>query len=223
MAALQRRCTHVTGASASARARDRGSFGAAPGLDAAWSVAFARINRPARASVDARAGRCWLRVAGYEHVTGVGVLVGVAAPGTAVAVEVAVGTAVGVQTITMILIGVDVADVADGPDVPGAAARDATGEATVVVLPLPLSRSKLSLPFPLPLSLPIEVSTGLRSLIGAQGTWVAVGDAPAATGRVAITSGTPAAACARIRSVPRCRSEERRVGKECRSRWSPYH
>ena len=28
-----------------------------------------------------------------------------------------------------------------------------------------------------------------------------------------------------VRSVPRrlCRSEERRVGKECRSRWSPYH
>src|SRR3712207_7886772 len=24
-------------------------------------------------------------------------------------------------------------------------------------------------------------------------------------------------------SVPRKRSEERRVGKECRSRWSPYH
>ena len=23
--------------------------------------------------------------------------------------------------------------------------------------------------------------------------------------------------------VPRVRSEERRVGKECRSRWSPYH
>src|ERR1051326_7158154 len=23
--------------------------------------------------------------------------------------------------------------------------------------------------------------------------------------------------------VRRCRSEERRVGKECRSRWSPYH
>ena len=22
---------------------------------------------------------------------------------------------------------------------------------------------------------------------------------------------------------PLCRSEERRVGKECRSRWSPYH
>src|SRR5689334_24898205 len=25
------------------------------------------------------------------------------------------------------------------------------------------------------------------------------------------------------RSTPRARSEERRVGKECRSRWSPYH
>ena len=23
--------------------------------------------------------------------------------------------------------------------------------------------------------------------------------------------------------LPHCRSEERRVGKECRSRWSPYH
>ena len=24
-------------------------------------------------------------------------------------------------------------------------------------------------------------------------------------------------------ALPLCRSEERRVGKECRSRWSPYH
>ena len=23
--------------------------------------------------------------------------------------------------------------------------------------------------------------------------------------------------------IDKCRSEERRVGKECRSRWSPYH
>ena len=23
--------------------------------------------------------------------------------------------------------------------------------------------------------------------------------------------------------IPKARSEERRVGKECRSRWSPYH
>src|SRR5215213_8011587 len=139
----------------------------------------------------------------YEQVSGVGVLVGVAAPGTAVAVEVAVGIAVGVQTITMILIGVDVPDV---PDVPDVAARVATVVATVVVLPLPLSRSKSSLSLPLPLPLPIEVSTGRRLLIAAHGTGVAVGAGPAATGRVAITSGTPAAACARIKSVPRCRS-----------------
>ena len=26
-----------------------------------------------------------------------------------------------------------------------------------------------------------------------------------------------------IRGEKSCRSEERRVGKECRSRWSPYH
>ena len=26
-----------------------------------------------------------------------------------------------------------------------------------------------------------------------------------------------------ITSITSCRSEERRVGKECRSRWSPYH
>ena len=33
-------------------------------------------------------------------------------------------------------------------------------------------------------------------------------------------------ACNRCRELERCvfqRSEERRVGKECRSRWSPYH
>ena len=30
-------------------------------------------------------------------------------------------------------------------------------------------------------------------------------------------------AMAQRRSLPRTRSEERRVGKECRSRWSPYH
>ena len=29
--------------------------------------------------------------------------------------------------------------------------------------------------------------------------------------------------CAEIRSLQHARSEERRVGKECRSRWSPYH
>ena len=30
-------------------------------------------------------------------------------------------------------------------------------------------------------------------------------------------------ALAQVQKVKLCRSEERRVGKECRSRWSPYH
>src|SRR2546423_12393191 len=34
------------------------------------------------------------------------------------------------------------------------------------------------------------------------------------TGKISETAVTP---------VPNTRSEERRVGKECRSRWSPYH
>ena len=29
--------------------------------------------------------------------------------------------------------------------------------------------------------------------------------------------------CTNLHSHQQCRSEERRVGKECRSRWSPYH
>ena len=29
--------------------------------------------------------------------------------------------------------------------------------------------------------------------------------------------------CGHESQVPKPRSEERRVGKECRSRWSPYH
>src|SRR2546426_7082460 len=35
--------------------------------------------------------------------------------------------------------------------------------------------------------------------------------------------GQPARSEARGRAALRLRSEERRVGKECRSRWSPYH
>ena len=32
---------------------------------------------------------------------------------------------------------------------------------------------------------------------------------------------SPLSRCTRL--ADHCRSEERRVGKECRSRWSPYH
>src|SRR5258705_6514544 len=37
------------------------------------------------------------------------------------------------------------------------------------------------------------------------------------------TQATSAACFAHITNCSRSRSEERRVGKECRSRWSPYH
>ena len=38
------------------------------------------------------------------------------------------------------------------------------------------------------------------------------------------TFGCPRSRNAHIeRKKSKCRSEERRVGKECRSRWSPYH
>src|SRR3712207_8959167 len=33
----------------------------------------------------------------------------------------------------------------------------------------------------------------------------------------------PACVAARLTAAAESRSEERRVGKECRSRWSPYH
>src|SRR5256885_5650945 len=42
-------------------------------------------------------------------------------------------------------------------------------------------------------------------------------------GAEAITRFEDAAAGTTRSFCSRCRSEERRVGKECRSRWSPYH
>src|SRR3989441_11882318 len=44
-------------------------------------------------------------------------------------------------------------------------------------------------------------------------------------GAVILTSGKERIFCAgaNIRMLGQSRSEERRVGKECRSRWSPYH
>src|SRR3712207_9398559 len=45
---------------------------------------------------------------------------------------------------------------------------------------------------------------------------------PAGARRQVVGVGDPAAA-PRLAEVLRLRSEERRVGKECRSRWSPYH
>src|SRR5256886_4947935 len=42
-------------------------------------------------------------------------------------------------------------------------------------------------------------------------------------GRIVDRAGIGAKAQGRERKIAGARSEERRVGKECRSRWSPYH
>src|SRR3712207_8310564 len=55
---------------------------------------------------------------------------------------------------------------------------------------------------------------------------IATAASPVATSTVAMARGTVEMGfiAARTRSTsPLLRSEERRVGKECRSRWSPYH
>src|SRR5262245_65817737 len=44
-----------------------------------------------------------------------------------------------------------------------------------------------------------------------------------ASRELALTFGHDASRAAIAATRPRERSEERRVGKECRSRWSPYH
>src|SRR2546426_11842604 len=42
------------------------------------------------------------------------------------------------------------------------------------------------------------------------------------SGRI-VVEGQPVASLGSAATMARGRSEERRVGKECRSRWSPYH
>src|SRR3712207_9032967 len=57
--------------------------------------------------------------------------------------------------------------------------------------------------------------------------WMAITGKPlaATAGALTFQKGGNAvdAACAMIAAAATMRSEERRVGKECRSRWSPYH
>src|SRR3712207_8737914 len=54
---------------------------------------------------------------------------------------------------------------------------------------------------------------GCHETLSEEGYVTRRGGAPTAAGRWARTAGR----------AQRGRSEERRVGKECRSRWSPYH
>src|SRR6266536_5354425 len=54
--------------------------------------------------------------------------------------------------------------------------------------------------------------------------WFESPPAPAMSADATVTSPTAAVSVATARRKGRAgRSEERRVGKECRSRWSPYH
>src|SRR3989449_10063956 len=66
------------------------------------------------------------------------------------------------------------------------------------------------------------VVKGLVLFAGAAVAWLAGGPLPL----VAIPAGALMVAVAQrdpAYAIDRVRSEERRVGKECRSRWSPYH
>src|SRR3712207_8853908 len=74
----------------------------------------------------------------------------------------------------------------------------------------------------LPIWWPIVVAKGLV-VAGAVfvSTLVGVLAAFAATGLILRTGDVPVSLTAP--GALRARSEERRVGKECRSRWSPYH
>src|SRR3989441_12064585 len=89
-----------------------------------------------------------------------------------------------------------------------------------------------------PLSHPVFRALWIASLISNIGTWMqnvsaawamsSLSPSPlmvalvqSATSLPVFLVGLPAGAIADI--VDRRRSEERRVGKECRSRWSPYH
>src|SRR5574341_2406411 len=55
----------------------------------------------------------------------------------------------------------------------------------------------------------------IQQVGGAEGFWLALVAAPMAVALVG--------AIIELGVLRRIRSEERRVGKECRSRWSPYH
>src|SRR2546430_3592807 len=67
--------------------------------------------------------------------------------------------------------------------------------------------------------------TRLGTEIGSAGstTWVWLGGLPAMLPLLVSTANTWILLLTVIRVPFLARSEERRVGKECRSRWSPYH
>ena len=64
----------------------------------------------------------------------------------------------------------------------------------------------------------VTIGAALAACGGSSSTSAAASSAPASS---AAASGAPASAEGKVLNI--WRSEERRVGKECRSRWSPYH
>ena len=62
----------------------------------------------------------------------------------------------------------------------------------------------------------LSFATAMAQNVGINGT----GAAPNASSMLDVVSTTKGMLIPRMTSA---RSEERRVGKECRSRWSPYH
>src|SRR5579885_3345490 len=75
-----------------------------------------------------------------------------------------------------------------------------------------------------------EQSGVLQKIVKQEGDVVSVGDVLGIIGEGAAAATTSAQATQQTQEAPaqgeldgQRRSEERRVGKECRSRWSPYH
>ena len=64
---------------------------------------------------------------------------------------------------------------------------------------------------------------GLASPYGGRRRAVSCQRSPARSAGAALPGGTNQASCSCRGTCRTTRSEERRVGKECRSRWSPYH
>src|SRR3989442_4480029 len=97
----------------------------------------------------------------------------------------------------------------------GLTATDATGTTLTVIAAVPLWPSLVAVivavPAAAPLTSPLPLTVATAALLVAHVTTRPLNGVPLASFGVA-------ASCT---VAPR--SEERRVGKECRSRWSPYH